>query len=333
MHHVALSEALSGDNSGFNGKNVAVKDMKRGYVASNSKDDPVKGVASLTLTSQVIIVKYPGQMGNGYALRPGEVHLDHSINGFQKNDWANINTVGTSKLDPMLNLTSKIDQKLNPPMINSSMIKSGMINSRTITKMALNSVSISSDPTDALSVSIAPLLPAQALRNSSRAGYMSNKKTLEINLEKPPPTDALGENFSLAVALLKSIQRRNDENYGALDYVETRPVDARISNISTSLGVGMPMEDTVMGILPFARELLCHDIKVVFAANSMPLINDVTNHELSKIVVRLKEENEQLMSVDTKNLQLGTQKDNQNGVKSVEMLQYHSTKSGDELLR
>ena len=30
-------------------KNVAVKDLKRGYVASNSKDDPAKVVASFTL--------------------------------------------------------------------------------------------------------------------------------------------------------------------------------------------------------------------------------------------------------------------------------------------
>lgn len=38
MHHEALQEALPGDNVGFNVKNVAVKDLKRGYVASNSKE-------------------------------------------------------------------------------------------------------------------------------------------------------------------------------------------------------------------------------------------------------------------------------------------------------
>ncbi|MFQ6648090.1 hypothetical protein Gotur_020920 [Gossypium turneri] len=42
MHHESLTEALPGDNVGFNVKNVAVKDLKRGYVASNSKDDPAK---------------------------------------------------------------------------------------------------------------------------------------------------------------------------------------------------------------------------------------------------------------------------------------------------
>ncbi|AQK82362.1 elongation factor 1-alpha10 [Zea mays] len=61
MHHEALQEALPGDNVGFNVKNVAVKDLKRGYVASNSKDDPAKEAASFT--SQVIIMNHPGQIG------------------------------------------------------------------------------------------------------------------------------------------------------------------------------------------------------------------------------------------------------------------------------
>ncbi|KAL5706941.1 Elongation factor 1-alpha [Ranunculus cassubicifolius] len=46
MHPEALQEALPGDNVGFNVKNVAVKDLKRVYVASNSKDDPTKEVAN-----------------------------------------------------------------------------------------------------------------------------------------------------------------------------------------------------------------------------------------------------------------------------------------------
>ncbi|KAE8672754.1 Elongation factor 1-alpha [Hibiscus syriacus] len=65
MHYESLPEALSGDNVGFNVKNVAVKDRKHGYVASNSNDDPTKEAANFT--SQVIIMNYPGQIGNGYA--------------------------------------------------------------------------------------------------------------------------------------------------------------------------------------------------------------------------------------------------------------------------
>merc|ERR1712166_366267 len=40
MHHESLPEAVPGDNVGFNIKNVSVKDIKRGYVASDSKNKP-----------------------------------------------------------------------------------------------------------------------------------------------------------------------------------------------------------------------------------------------------------------------------------------------------
>ncbi|MCO5597865.1 hypothetical protein L7F22_051950 [Adiantum nelumboides] len=45
MHHEALLEALLDHNVGFNVKNVAVKDLKRGFVASKSKNDPAKEAA------------------------------------------------------------------------------------------------------------------------------------------------------------------------------------------------------------------------------------------------------------------------------------------------
>jgi len=42
MHHESLEEAEPGDNVGFNVKNLSVKDLRRGYVASDSKNDPAK---------------------------------------------------------------------------------------------------------------------------------------------------------------------------------------------------------------------------------------------------------------------------------------------------
>jgi elongation factor 1-alpha len=45
MHHESLPEATPGDNVGFNVRNVAVKDIKRGYVASDSKNKPASGVS------------------------------------------------------------------------------------------------------------------------------------------------------------------------------------------------------------------------------------------------------------------------------------------------
>ncbi|KVH88584.1 protein of unknown function DUF89 [Cynara cardunculus var. scolymus] len=60
--------------------------------------------------------------------------------------------------------------------------------------------------------------------------------------------------------------------------------------------------DVVLGILPFARELLRCGTKVVLAANDLPSINDVTYHELLEIISKLKDENGLLMGVDTQNL-------------------------------
>jgi len=65
MHHEALPEAVPGDNVGFNIKNVSVKDIKRGYVASDSKNKPASGVKDFT--AQVIVLNHPGQICNGYS--------------------------------------------------------------------------------------------------------------------------------------------------------------------------------------------------------------------------------------------------------------------------
>merc|ERR1719273_721414 len=65
MHHESLPEAVPGDNVGFNVKNVSVKDIKRGYVASDSKNKPATGVSDFT--AQVIVLNHPGQVSNGYS--------------------------------------------------------------------------------------------------------------------------------------------------------------------------------------------------------------------------------------------------------------------------
>merc|ERR1712151_1092627 len=65
MHHETLPEAFPGDNVGFNVKNVSVKDIRRGNVASDSKNDPAKGAKSFK--AQVIVLNHPGEIGNGYS--------------------------------------------------------------------------------------------------------------------------------------------------------------------------------------------------------------------------------------------------------------------------
>jgi len=65
MHHQSMDEALPGDNVGFNVKNVSVKEIRRGNVAGDSKNDPPKQASSFK--AQVIILNHPGSINKGYA--------------------------------------------------------------------------------------------------------------------------------------------------------------------------------------------------------------------------------------------------------------------------
>ncbi|KAL3889650.1 hypothetical protein ACJMK2_001984 [Sinanodonta woodiana] len=65
MHHEALTEALPGDNVGFNIKNVSVKEIRRGNVCGDSKNDPPKSTKSFI--AQVIVLNHPGEIKNGYS--------------------------------------------------------------------------------------------------------------------------------------------------------------------------------------------------------------------------------------------------------------------------
>merc|ERR1711937_1014647 len=65
MHHEVVEQATPGDNVGFNVKNLSVKDIKRGYVASDSKNDPAMDTEMFV--AQVIVLNHPGEIRNGYA--------------------------------------------------------------------------------------------------------------------------------------------------------------------------------------------------------------------------------------------------------------------------
>merc|ERR1712183_813107 len=65
MHHESLPEATPGDNVGFNIKGLSVKDIKRGYVASDSKNEPAADTEMFL--AQVIVLNHPGQIHNGYS--------------------------------------------------------------------------------------------------------------------------------------------------------------------------------------------------------------------------------------------------------------------------
>merc|ERR1712050_218717 len=64
MHHAQIPEAVPGDNVGFNVKNGSVKDIKRGMVAGDSKNDPPKETKDFL--AQVIVMNHPGEIHAGY---------------------------------------------------------------------------------------------------------------------------------------------------------------------------------------------------------------------------------------------------------------------------
>jgi len=64
MHHESIPEAFPGDNVGFNVKNVSVKDIRRGHVASDAKNDPCADIESFE--AQVIIMNHKNIQA-GYA--------------------------------------------------------------------------------------------------------------------------------------------------------------------------------------------------------------------------------------------------------------------------
>jgi len=64
MHHEALEDASPGDNVGFNVKGLSIKDIKRGMVAGDVKNDPPMKCAAFN--AQVIVLDHPNKIMAGY---------------------------------------------------------------------------------------------------------------------------------------------------------------------------------------------------------------------------------------------------------------------------
>jgi len=81
MHHQQLEEAIPGDNVGFNVKNVGVKDVRRGNVVGDSKNDPPKEAVSFN--AQVIVLNHPNKIQAGYC-PVLDCHTSHIACKFEK---------------------------------------------------------------------------------------------------------------------------------------------------------------------------------------------------------------------------------------------------------
>ena len=63
-HHQELTEAVAGDYVGFHVKNVSVREIHRGYVASDPTNDPARTCASFN--AQVVVLRHPTLIYAGY---------------------------------------------------------------------------------------------------------------------------------------------------------------------------------------------------------------------------------------------------------------------------
>jgi len=81
MHHQQLEEAIPGDNVGFNVKNISIKDIRRGNVVGDSKNDPPK--EALSFNAQVIVLNHPNKIQAGYC-PVLDCHTSHIACKFEK---------------------------------------------------------------------------------------------------------------------------------------------------------------------------------------------------------------------------------------------------------
>lgn len=64
-HHETLAEAIPGDNIGFNISGVSVKEVDKGTVVGEDKNNPPRVCESFI--AQVIVLNHPGEIKNGYS--------------------------------------------------------------------------------------------------------------------------------------------------------------------------------------------------------------------------------------------------------------------------
>lgn len=74
MHHEMLDCANPGDNVGFNVKSLTIKDIARGMVAGDVKNDPP--TEAKAFDAQVIVIGHPGEIHAGYT-PVLDVHTSH----------------------------------------------------------------------------------------------------------------------------------------------------------------------------------------------------------------------------------------------------------------
>jgi elongation factor 1-alpha len=81
MHHEQLDSATPGDNVGFNVKGLSIKDIKRGMVAGDIKNDPPMKAAKFN--AQVIVLDHPNKITAGYT-PVVDCHTSHIACKFDK---------------------------------------------------------------------------------------------------------------------------------------------------------------------------------------------------------------------------------------------------------
>jgi elongation factor 1-alpha len=81
MHHEQMDVATPGDNVGFNVKGLSIKDIKRGMVAGDIKNDPPMKAGSFN--AQVIVLDHPNKIMAGYT-PVVDCHTSHIACKFNK---------------------------------------------------------------------------------------------------------------------------------------------------------------------------------------------------------------------------------------------------------